>query len=104
MFQLRKDAQHPTHAVHPVRCAAGFAPGIHRTEADGRLTDHHGGRRSDSDRTRRKARVLIVVVVQRETNLFEMILALRPPRGLASVLHGGQQHRNQDGDDRHHDQ
>ena len=46
----------------------------------------------------------IHVVVQREAELHELVLALRASRGLAGLLHGGQQQRDEHRDDRDHDQ
>jgi hypothetical protein len=41
----------------------------------------------------------VVVVVQRQAELFEVVLALRPVGRLAHLLYGGQQQPDQDGDD-----
>ena len=45
-----------------------------------------------------------MVVVERQADLFEVVLALRPGRGLADLLDGRQQQADQDGDDRSHHQ
>jgi hypothetical protein len=46
----------------------------------------------------------IVVIVHRQPELLQVVLALRPARGLAGLLHGGKQQRDQDRDDRDHDE
>jgi hypothetical protein len=46
----------------------------------------------------------IVVVVQREADLFEVVLALRAPCGFPRLLHGRQQQRDQDRNDRDDDE
>ena len=46
----------------------------------------------------------VVVVMQPESELLEMVLALAPPRGLPRLLHSRQQQCNQDSDDRNDDQ
>lgn len=46
----------------------------------------------------------VVVVVQRNADLLEMALALRPSGGLARLLHGWKQQRNQDAEDGDHRQ
>ena len=43
-----------------------------------------------------------VVVVQRDSNLFEIVTAVSPPCRLARRLDGGQENRNQNGDDGNH--
>jgi hypothetical protein len=43
-------------------------------------------------------------VVDRQTNLLEIVLALRTSGGLARSLDCRQQERNEDADDRDHDQ
>ena len=53
---------------------------------------------------RRDAEVDVVVVVDRQAKLLEIVGALDPPGGLAGRLHGGQQQRDQYGDDRDHHQ
>ena len=58
----------------------------------------------DSNPTLWKRLIGVVVVVQRQANLFEIVLALRPPRRLTSLLHGRQQQRNQDSNNRDHDE
>ncbi len=45
-----------------------------------------------------------MIAVHRQPDLFQIIGALRPPRRLACRLDRGQQQRNQDRDDRDHDQ
>ena len=44
------------------------------------------------------------VVVQRQPDLFLVVDALNPPRRLAGRLDGGQEQRDQDGDDGDHHQ
>ena len=55
-------------------------------------------------RTHREHIVRRVVVVQGEPDLFEIVGALNPPRRLARSLDGRQEQRDQDRDDRDHDQ
>jgi hypothetical protein len=45
-----------------------------------------------------------MIVQKRKTVLPQMILAARPPRGLARSLHGRQQERDQHTNNRDHDQ
>ena len=45
-----------------------------------------------------------LVVVNRQPDLAQVVLALRPPSRLARLLHGRQQQCDQDCDDRDHDQ
>jgi hypothetical protein len=45
-----------------------------------------------------------VVGVQRKADLVEVVLALVPPCGFASGLHGGQQEGDERADDRHDNQ
>jgi hypothetical protein len=52
----------------------------------------------------RQVLVGVVVVVGGQAELLEVIGALRSRRGLAHLLHGGQEQRDQDGDDRDHHQ
>ena len=40
-----------------------------------------------------------VVIVQGQPHLLEVVLALRPPGGLAGGLDGGEEQADQDGDD-----
>jgi hypothetical protein len=42
--------------------------------------------------------------MHRDAELFHVVDATAPPGGLARGLHGRQQQRNQDADDRDHDQ
>ena len=56
------------------------------------------------DERRRETVVCVEVIVQRETDLFEVIFALGSPSGLTGLLHGRQQQGHQDGDDRDDDQ
>ncbi len=59
--------------------------------------------RSDlSDVARRQALVRIVVVVQSQTNLFEIVCALASPRRFARRLNRWQQKRNQNANNRNH--
>jgi len=51
-----------------------------------------------------KTAVGIVKVVHPDPLLLQVVHTLRPPRRLAGRLDGGQQQRNQDADDRDHDQ
>jgi hypothetical protein len=47
----------------------------------------------------------VSVIVHRDTELFELVRALHPPRRLAGRLHRRQQERDQDANDRdHHEQ
>ena len=46
----------------------------------------------------------ILVVVGRQGNLLEIVLALGPGGGFANLLHRGHQQPNQDGDDGDHNQ
>ena len=46
----------------------------------------------------------VVVVVERQTDLLQVVLALHAAGRLARLLHGGKQQSNQQGDDGHHDQ
>jgi hypothetical protein len=41
-----------------------------------------------------------MVIVERQTDLLEVVAALHSPGRLARRLHGRQQHRDQDADDR----
>src|SRR5262249_6835094 len=50
----------------------------------------------------RECPVLVVVVLGGEGDLLEIVRALRPPSRLAGGLDGGQEQRDQDGDDRDH--
>jgi hypothetical protein len=43
-------------------------------------------------------------VVDREADLLHVVLALRPPGGFARLLDGRQEQRDQDRNDRDHDQ
>jgi hypothetical protein len=45
-----------------------------------------------------------VVIVHRQPNLFEIVLALRPPARFTGCLYRRQQQRYQDADDGNHDQ
>ena len=45
-----------------------------------------------------------LIVVQSESDLLEVVLALSPTRRLASLLHSGQQQCDQHGDNRDHDE
>ena len=45
-----------------------------------------------------------LVVVQRQSQLLEIVLALAAASGLAGGLHGRQKQRHQNGDDGNHDQ
>jgi len=53
-----------------------------------------------ADRKRAKR---LVVLVQRQCDLFEIVLALRPPSRLARVLHSRQQERNENRNNGDHD-
>ena len=44
----------------------------------------------------------IVVVVQRQADLLDVVLALRPPGGLSRLLNGRKEQGNQDRDDGNH--
>ncbi len=57
--------------------------------------DHVGGREETMD---------VVVVVLRQCDLLEVVATLNPPGRFARRLHGWQQERDQDRDDRDHDQ
>ena len=50
---------------------------------------------------RREAEIGVRIVMEGQANLLEVVETLQPPRGFASRLHGRQQQRNQDPDDRH---
>src|SRR5439155_24041660 len=63
-----------------------------------------GGAGAQVSERRQLALVGIVVVVHRQGNLLEIVLALGTGRGLADLLHGRQQQADQDGDDRDHHQ
>src|SRR5258708_5695945 len=43
--------------------------------------------------------ICVSVIVHRDTELFEMVRAFRPPRSLAGGLHRGQEQRNQNAND-----
>ncbi len=45
-----------------------------------------------------------MVVVQCQAKLFQVVAALAAAGGFAGLLHGGQQQRDQDRDDRDHDE
>ena len=45
-----------------------------------------------------------VAVMQRHCELFEVVTTLDPPGRLPTRLYGGQEQRDQDGDDRDHHQ
>lgn len=44
----------------------------------------------------------IVIIVQSQSNLFEIVFALRPTSCFACLLYSGQQQGNQYGDNRNH--
>ena len=46
----------------------------------------------------------VMVVVQSQTNLLQIVLALRPASRLTSLLNSRQQQRHQNGNDRDHHQ
>ena len=46
----------------------------------------------------------VVVGVQGDPDLLQVVLALRPGRGVPHLLDGGQEQPDQDGDDRDHDE
>ena len=46
----------------------------------------------------------VVIIMQRQTDLLEIVDALRTTRRLSGRLHGWQQQRDQNGDDRDHHQ
>ena len=46
----------------------------------------------------------VVIVVQRQTDLLEVVLALRASSRLARLLHSRQQNRDQNRDNENHDQ
>ena len=46
----------------------------------------------------------IVVVVQSDSNLLQMVSALRPASGFPSLLHGGKQQRHQNSNDGDHNE
>ena len=48
----------------------------------------------------REAAVRRFVIVKGQTNLLEIVFALTPTRRFASLLHGRQEQRDQDGDNR----
>ncbi len=48
--------------------------------------------------TDRKTAVNVMIVVNRQPELLQVVLALRPPSGFACLLNSGQQQRNQDCD------
>ena len=50
----------------------------------------------------RKGGLRIVVIVQRDAELFQIIAAFHPVGGLTNLLDGGQQEADQDGDDGDH--
>lgn len=52
----------------------------------------------------RKLVVDIVIVVERQPELLQIVLALRPAGGLACLLNGGEEQGDQDGDDCNHHQ
>jgi hypothetical protein len=52
----------------------------------------------------RQAVVGTLEIMQGQTDLFQMVDALRPPSRLAGGLHRGQQQRDQHTDNRNHDQ
>ncbi|MDB5344790.1 MAG: hypothetical protein JWP89_3167 [Schlesneria sp.] len=54
--------------------------------------------------TREDAGVRFGVVVQSQHELLEVVLALGSPSGFSSLLHSGEQQRNEDGNDRDDDQ
>jgi hypothetical protein len=54
--------------------------------------------------THREGAIDIMVIVQGEADLLEVVDALGASGGLAGRLDGGQQQRDQHGDDRNHDQ
>src|SRR5262249_30841145 len=56
------------------------------------------------DNSRREAAPLGVVVVRRQGQLLEVVLALQARRGGARLLHRGQQQAHQDADDSDHDE
>ena len=58
----------------------------------------------DPDPAGRKSVKCVVVVVKCHAQLFQIILALGPAGGFPCLLHGGKQERNQNRDDRNHDQ
>ena len=60
-----------------------------------RRVRHHAGR---------EAAVGVVVVVQRQAELLEVVLALGPVGRLADLLDGGQEQADQDRDDRDDDE
>ena len=45
-----------------------------------------------------------LIIVNRQAHLFEVVAALRAPRRFPRLLHGRQQQRDQDGDNRDDDQ
>lgn len=46
----------------------------------------------------------VVIVVHRDADLFQIAFALSPSSGFASLLYGGKQECDEDGDDRDHHQ
>ena len=53
---------------------------------------------------RRKHIVRVVIIVESLTQLLQMIATLRPTCGFSSLLHGGQQQRNQNRDNGNNDE
>src|SRR5262249_19385280 len=61
-------------------------------------------RRQSEPAARRKLGVLVMMIVEGESDLPQIVLAGDPIGALADFLHGGQQKPHQDADDRDHDQ
>ena len=76
----------------------GEDPGLHREVVVGRRG------RVRADRGGRECPVDVVVVHHRQPQLLQVVDALRASGGLARRLDGGQEQRDQDGDDGDHDQ
>ena len=88
LFELRQELADPR-CANPGIAAPVFAVGI---GIDG------------IDRPRRKRIRSLVVIVQRQPELFELVLAFRTAGRFTGLLHGGKQHRDQNRDDRNHDE
>lgn len=89
LLDLRKDLVHPVPFTAIVRITTRTA-GVSRAGVSSAIGKHS---------------INVVVVVKSQPDLFEIILALRPPRRFARLLNGRQQQRDQyrnDGD--HHQQ
>ncbi len=56
------------------------------------------------DHTGRQHLEAHIIVVQRDPDLNQVVLALRSPRGFSGLLNGGQKQRHKNGDDGDHHQ